>query len=356
MNVIRAWYERNFSDPQAVILALFLISGFVIIIFWGGMLAPLLVSVVIAYLLEAIVLSLEKKGMSRIPSVLIVFIVFVFAFLLLILMLIPVLSGQVAQLMQELPRQIDDGQQLLMRLPEMYPQLISEDQVKDVMSTLRRELTELGQTLLSISISSIPGLIALAVYLILVPLLVFFFLKDKQLILKWVASYLPKQRSLSARVWDEMDQQIGNYVRGKFSEILIVGSTSYVVFVLMGLNYAALLGALVGLSVIIPYIGAAVVTIPIAMIAFFQWGWGSEFAYLIVAYGIIQALDGNVLVPLLFSEAVNLHPVAIIVAVLLFGGLWGFWGVFFAIPLATLVKAVLNAWPKQEQFDPISEG
>ena len=165
MNVIRAWYERNFSDPQAVILALFLISGFVIIIFWGGMLAPLLVSVVIAYLLEAIVLSLEKKGMSRIPSVLIVFIVFVFAFLLLILMLIPVLSGQVAQLMQELPRQIDDGQQLLMRLPEMYPQLISEDQVKDVMSTLRRELTELGQTLLSISISSIPGLIALAVLL-----------------------------------------------------------------------------------------------------------------------------------------------------------------------------------------------
>ena len=65
-------------------------------------------------------------------------------------------------------------------------------------------------------------------------------------------------------------------------------------------------------------------------------------------YGIIQALDGNVLVPLLFSEAVNLHPVAIICAVLLFGGLWGFWGVFFAIPLATLFKAVINAWPRTE--------
>jgi len=64
-----------------------------------------------------------------------------------------------------------------------------------------------------------------------------------------------------------------------------------------------------------------------------------------IAYGIIQALDGNLLVPLLFSEAVNLHPVTIIIAVILFGGLWGFWGVFFAIPLATLVKAILNAWP-----------
>jgi putative permease len=349
MNVLRAWYERNFSDPQAVILALFLIIGFVIVIFWGGMLAPLLVSVVFAYLLEAIVLSLEKKGMPRFSAVLIVFIVFVFVFLLLVLMLMPMLSGQVAQLMQELPRQIDGGQQLLMRLPEMYPQTISEAQVKDIMSTFRQELTGFGQTLLSLSISSIPGLIALAVYLFLVPLLVFFFLKDKRLILNWVASYLPKQRGLASRVWTEMDQQIGNYVRGKFSEILIVGSATYVTFLLMGLNYAALLSALVGLSVIIPYIGAAIVTIPVALIAFFQWGWGPEFAYLMIAYGIIQALDGNVIVPLLFSEAVNLHPVAIIVAVLLFGGLWGFWGVFFAIPLATLVKAVLHAWPKQEQ-------
>jgi putative permease len=67
-----------------------------------------------------------------------------------------------------------------------------------------------------------------------------------------------------------------------------------------------------------------------------------------VAYLVIQALDGNVLVPLLFSEVVNLHPVAIIVAILVFGGLWGFWGVFFAIPLATLVNAVITAWPRRE--------
>ncbi len=96
---------------------------------------------------------------------------------------------------------------------------------------------------------------------------------------------------------------------------------------------------------VIPFVGAAVVTLPVAMVAYFQWGWSSEFIYLMLAYTAIQALDGNVLVPLLFSEAVNLHPVAIILAVLVFGGLWGFWGVFFAIPLATLVKAILYAWP-----------
>jgi putative permease len=108
-----------------------------------------------------------------------------------------------------------------------------------------------------------------------------------------------------------------------------------------------LLALFVGLSVLVPYIGATFMYLPVAMIAYFQWGWGSEFAWTIAAYTIIQILDGNLLVPILFSEVVNLHPVAIIVAVLVFGGMWGIWGLFFAIPLATLVQAVLKAWFKR---------
>lgn len=159
-------------------------------------------------------------------------------------------------------------------------------------------------------------------------------------------SFLPRQRALMSQVWREMHQQISNYVRGKAIEILIVGGVSYVAFALMGLPNAELLSVLVGLSVIIPYIGAATVTVPVAVIGYLEWGMSTPFYVLIVVYMIIQILDGNVLVPLLFSEAVNLHPVAIIVAILVFGGLWGFWGVFFAIPLATLLKALLSAWPR----------
>jgi putative permease len=139
--------------------------------------------------------------------------------------------------------------------------------------------------------------------------------------------------------------QIGNYVRGKFIEIVIVWIVTYVTFALMGLQFSMLLSVLVGLSVVIPYVGAVTVTFPVAIIAYFQWGFASDFAYIMIAYAIVQTLDGNVLVPLLFSEVVNLHPIAIITAVLIFGGLWGLWGVFFAIPLATLVQAVLKAWP-----------
>ena len=185
---------------------------------------------------------------------------------------------------------------------------------------------------------------ALLIYFILVPLMVFFMLKDKQYFTDSISRILPKERRLIAQVGNEMNVQIANYIRGKVIEIIIVGAVSCVTFAIMDLRYALLLGVLVGLSVLIPYIGAAVVTIPVGVVAMFQWGISPEFWYLMIAYGIIQALDGNLLVPILFSEAVSLHPLYIIIAVLFFGGLWGFWGVFFAIPLATLVKAVVTAW------------
>ena len=154
------------------------------------------------------------------------------------------------------------------------------------------------------------------------------------------------------RIGVEMNEQMANYVRGKAIEIVVVGVTTYLAFIVLGIQYAALLALLVGLSVVVPYIGAAVVTVPVAMVGYFQWGWTAPFFWLMFVYSVIQALDGNVLVPLLFSEAVNLHPIAIILSVLVFGGLWGFWGVFFAIPLATLVKALYNAWPRTD--DPVS--
>ena len=117
-------------------------------------------------------------------------------------------------------------------------------------------------------------------------------------------------------------------------------------FTLFGLNYSLLLGFLCGLSVIIPYVGAIAVTIPIFFIAYFQWGITSYFWYIVIIHILIQILDGNVVVPILFSDAVNLHPLAILISILFFGTIWGIWGVFFAIPLAVLMNTLLNIWPR----------
>ncbi len=244
---------------------------------------------------------------------------------------------------------LDKGIILLQEQAQQYPQFISTDQLDTMVSELKKlldtqHLLDIAKQLLGYSAS----LLVLMVYAILVPLLVFFFLKDKDELIRGSKRFFPSNRDLARKVWFEMNQQIFNYIRGKVIEIVIVGVVSYVFFALMDLRYAALLGVLTGLSVLIPYVGATLVTLPIALVAFFQWGVSPEFGYLMLGYGIIQALDGNLLVPLLFSDAVDLHPVIIIAAVLVFGGLWGVWGVFFAIPLASLVKAVLNAWPNAE--------
>ena len=355
MDLLTRWYRKYFSDPEGIILAVLLLLGFTVVIFLGEMLAPVLASVVIAYMLDGLVTWLQRHHVRRQLSVLLVFIPFLVVSLFLILGLLPLLVGQVTQLVQDLPTMISKGQAMLQRLPEHYPQLINESQVNELLATIRSSVTMLGQKVVSLSLASLNGVFVTVIYLILVPVLVFFFLKDKDKILEWATGYIPKERALVARIWIEMNQQIANYIRGKMTEIIIVGIVTYIVFAFMGIRYAPLLGVLVGLSVVIPYIGAAAVTLPVALIAYFQWGFSNQFAYLMLAYGIIQALDGNLLVPWLFSEAVNLHPVAIIIAVLVFGGFWGVWGVFFAIPLATLVKAVLHAWPRREEETPAEQ-
>jgi putative permease len=348
MDVVRAWFHRHFSDPQVVILAGLLLAGLLGILFAGQYLAPVLASLIIAYLLEGLIQPMQRLGMPRILAVIIVFTAFFIVLLAIIFGLFPVLTRQATQLLQEVPAMLSEGQRLVLTLPERYPNLFSETQTEEFLNQIRAEAGRFTDTMLRQTVASVVGVITLVVYIVLMPLLVFFFLKDKTAILDWARGHMPRQRGLATRVWQEVDAQLGNFVRGKFWEILIVWIVTYVTFLFMGLNFAMLLGFLVGVSVLIPYIGAAVMTFPVALVAYFQFGWSAELAWILVAYGIIQLLDGNVLVPILFSEVINLHPIAIIVAVLFFGGIWGFWGVFFAIPLAILAQAVLKAWPRQQ--------
>ena len=346
--VLRDWIQRYFSDEEAVVLAVLLFLAFTAVLTLGGMLAPVLAGMVLAYLMQGLVTTLERLRLPGAMAVGLVFALFMGVLVVFIVVVLPLLWHQLITLFNELPGMLAKWQSLLLLLPERYPHLVSDEQVLQAIEAARGEIGKFGQWALTFSLSSLPLLVNMMIYLVLVPILVFFFLKDRAMIGRWVSGYLPRERALITRVAEEMNRQIANYIRGKVIEIVICGGVTYIAFVALGLNYAALLALLVGVSVVVPYVGAVVVTVPVMLIALFQWGWSDQFIYLMAVYGIIQTLDGNVLVPLLFSEAVNLHPVAIICAVLLFGGLWGFWGVFFAIPLATLFKAVLDAWPRQE--------
>lgn len=347
LKIFRSWTNRYFYDEEALVLLLLLALGLVLVVTMGTVLAPAIAGLILAFLLQGLVQRMVNLGLRHIFAVWTAFLVLVGLITTGVLVLFPILWRQLGNLIEELPRMAADAKAQLAILPQRYPDYVSPEHIQQFTNLANHELAGMGQSLVTVSVASVPLLITALIYFVLVPILVFFFLKDQKLILNWMSGFLPRKRPIMQRVWLEMNEQIANYVRGKAVEILIVAAVSYASFSFMGLRYSLLLAIAVGLSVLVPYIGAAVVTLPVVLVGLWQWGLSSEFYWLLLVYGIIQALDGNVLVPILFSEAVNLHPVAIIIAVLAFGGIWGFWGVFFAIPLATLLKAVINAWPSQ---------
>lgn len=345
MEGIRAWFRRHFADPEIVALSVLLLGGIALIALAGRALSPLIASVVIAYVLDAPVERLRRLGAPRPLALGLVFTAFLAFLLLSLLAFLPLLLQQVEQVVLALPGMIALVQELLLELPERRPDLIDPQQVEELAARLRGEALSAAQGVLAFSFAQLGSLFALGVYLFVVPFLVFFLLKDKRQILGWLERFLPGRRALAARVWADVDHKLGAYVRGKIYEMGIVGAATWVAFRLLGVDFALLLAVASGLSVLVPYVGVVAVALPVVLASFFQFGWGGSFAAVLAAYTVIQILDGNLLAPLLLAEVVDLHPVAVIAAIFVFGAVWGFWGVFFAIPLATVAAAVLEAWP-----------
>ena len=334
------FFERFFSNEESVYFAILLVSSFVFILLFGNVLLPVFISLVIAFLLNGLMVTLISFNFSRRISISITLLIF-FSFYMSLFTALPSLGAQINNLLQNLPTIVASFQETLSNMNNF-----SEADIELIFSNLSSQISNL----LSSALGQLAGTVSLMfnaiLYAIMIPLMVFFFLKDKEELLPLAGSVLPKDNDFMRTVFTEMNGQLFNYVTGKFIEMLIVSTASYIVFAILGLPYAVLIAILVGLSVIIPIFGAILVTIPVVLIGLYEWGLTENFYWLLGLYLVIQMLDGNVLVPLLFSNRNNLHPVVIIIAVLFFGGIWGFWGLFFAIPLATFIKAIINSWPE----------
>lgn len=229
-------------------------------------------------------------------------------------------------------------------LPRRYPALMDAGIIDAMAENMRSRMLTMGDSVVKISLASLVGLLTIAVYLVLVPLMVFFLLKDKEQMLNAVRRVLPRNRGLAGQVWKEMNQQITNYIRGKVLEMIVVGIATAGVLALRAELFAAAGGAgrLLGSY-----------SVHWRICGDHSGGWRGAIPVW-RRHGILELLRGvsdysgagrqpaDIGVVL---EAVNLHPLVIILSVVIFGGLWGFWGVFFAIPLATLIKAVIHARP-----------
>ena len=340
-SLVRQFLNRFFSNEESIYFALLLVVFSIFIIFFGNVLLPVIVSIVIAFLLNGLMRTFVSMNISGRLSLTLTLIIF-FGVYLSLFMALPSIGTQINNLLQNLPSIVSSFQTTITEMNNYF----SEEDLDLIFANLSNQLNNL----LSSALGQLAGTISLMfnaiLYAIMIPLMVFFFLKDKNVLLPIAAVILPKDNRLMKSVFAEMNDQLFNYVTGKFLEMIIIASASYALFAILGLPYAILIAILVGLSVIIPIFGAILVTIPVVLVGLYEWGLTENFYWLLGVYLLIQILDGNVLVPILFSNRNNLHPVIIIISVLFFGGIWGFWGLFFAIPLATFIKAIINSWPE----------
>ncbi len=338
--------DRYLGTPEVLTVVLLTAVIVGLIYYVGQLIAPIFVAAVIAYVMHGLVNLLTGVG---VPFRYAKWSVSALASLTVILMvlLLPSLWTQLLRILQTIPQLWDSTLEWMRDATLQYPQLLGAVNLDQVNDSVREIAFDSLGSLVGSGLDTLIGLGQFLMYTVLVPVMVFFFVKDGSDYIRWfVEKLLPKRSGLIVEVWGDFSGRLSSYVRGKFLEATIVAVISWILFAVVGVPYAELLGILVGFSVFVPVIGAAIVTVPVAAVGVQEFGVSSGLIVLLAGYAVVQAIDAGVLVPYIFSDAVSLAPVSIIIAVIVFGGLWGFWGVFLSIPLATLLKAFVVVLPK----------
>ncbi|MCH9705531.1 MAG: AI-2E family transporter [Proteobacteria bacterium] len=344
---LNQWLEDIFanSDVNKLILV---IAGFCTILwFLLDELAPLLAAIMLAYILDGGVNKLHQWLRCRRSTAVMLMVMLTLFLSIIALYALPRFLLELRQLGTQLPELENTLANATVKINSYLPEYAAMDST--VLASKSGEIFSAIAAYLFNNLFSYAGnLFSLFIYLILLPLLVFFLLRDKLQIVNYLSRFIPTSPIFS-EFWQQANEQFGSYIRGKFLEAAIVGATTWIFLLFFETRYALSLAILVGLSVFVPFVGAVAVTFPIVLFAYLQFGWSSEFFWIVGLYSLVQLIDGQILVPLLFSEVIKIHPVALFSALIFFGNLWGIWGVFFAIPLASVIKIIVAIISKRHQ-------
>ncbi len=393
IKLFKNWYLRHFSQPGTVEFAIVLLAAFLIVYYLMWLVGPLVVALCLAYCLDWGVRGLMRRfGLSRVWSSSIVMFIFISFAISILLWVVPrvvqqgslfynsvqsyaadalevkqtesnlVISPYVQP--EELSAQDLDTMlagklhELIKELPDPVSSMFTQQELQGYVESAHKSiLNNIAQILREHLMPSVMNVMTWAMYMIIVPIFMFLMLMNKRVLQKRFTTYiLPTNQVLIHEFWPKLNAQMEGYIRGKALHILIIAIVNTTVFIFFDLNYALLLGIGVGLSVVIPYVGAVLIAIPFALISMLQFGFSTALLWIWAAYLLIQLLDSNLLTPMLFSKAMNLDAFSILAAILIFGGLWGFWGVFFSIPLATLIRTLVVQWPDLAESSAQTDG
>ncbi|WP_074600926.1 AI-2E family transporter [Sediminibacillus halophilus] len=301
-------------------------------------LTPFIISALIAYLLHPVIEKLHQCNFPRWFAIIGIYIVFFGLSGYLLYKAFPVLLHQLRDLNANLPTFMEQYRNAIYGLYERTAYL--PESVHDRMDLLFYRVEEFVGHLLTSVVEQAAKLMDIVILAAVIPVLVFYMLKDFDLIRKVVRGLTPeKYRDDGRKLCLEIDKSLGNYIRGQLLVCLFVSLTTYGFLWLIGMRYPLLLAVIMGVTNIIPYFGPILGAIPAVVIALTISY--KMVIYVVIAVFIVQIIEGNLLSPFIVGKSINIHPILIIFALLAGGEVGGIIGMILAVPLLTILKVIL---------------
>jgi len=310
-----------------------------IIFMWllGGTLLPFIAGAAIAYLLDPLADRLERLGMSRLAATAVITLSVILVFVALLLLAVPALIGQAQALVAAVPGYIEATQEFLMR---RFPDLRYENSdLSRSIAGIQARISENGMTMVNTVLVSSLQVLDLVVIMLVTPVVAFYLLLDWDSFVAKIDGWLPRRNAGTVRrLAGEIDSALAGFVRGQSAVCLVLGGFYAIALMVVGLPFGFLIGIIAGLISFIPFVGSFVGGLLSIGVAIFTF-WEDPVWIFVVAgiFGFGQFVEGNILSPNLIGKSVGLHPVALILALAVFGSLFGFAGLLVAVPLAAAI-------------------
>jgi len=305
--------------------------------FLWNLLIPFLIAALIAYLLHPLVEKLHELNIHKGLAILFIYIIFFGGIGYLVYRGYPMIVHQIQDLIESLPQFIAMYENLIFQV-DSYTSFLPEavhTKIIDLIVSLETSLDQLLNKL----VSGFSKIMDMVILITIIPVLVFYFIKDYTKIKLFFMKLIPRNyRDDASELLIEIDKGLGGYIRGQLIVSLFVGLTSLIIFKLLNIKYALLLGITMGITNIIPYFGPIIGAIPAVIISYTTGG--NKAIFVIIGIFVIQIIEGNLLSPYIMGRSIKIHPVAIIFVLLLGSQLAGIWGMILAVPVLTILKVI----------------
>jgi phosphoribosylaminoimidazole-succinocarboxamide synthase len=332
---------RPFHLPWLALSLLLAAGGLIYLL--GPILTPFLAGVLLAYMFDPLVDRLEAHGWSRVSGTVAVIVLAGLAVFGLILIALPLFQGQFAELSQRLPTFLDLLQTRFLPWLQQTLGITIAPNLDALKSWMTEQATENSDSWLPTLQTGALAVLGVAVNLLLIPVVMFYLLKDWDVMVARVAALVPRPwMGTATRVARAMDTVVGEFMRGQLAVMTLLALYHGIALWVLGLDYALPIGILTGLLSFVPFLGIGLGLTLALLVALLQFADWSGVAWVAGIFLVGQLIEGYVITPRIVGERVGLHPVAVIFALAAFGQLFGFVGVLLAVPLAAVLLVGLR--------------